>query len=101
MASLVFRQHVETNVNATVFGYAYPCQIIVCNIGTVTFRRLQVAKWTPLAIYNAATPCSGGWSSGAGSSDGSPGSGSSDRRSGGGSSGRSSGGGSLLVRFAR
>ena len=54
MASLVFRQPVERNVNATgIFGYAYTCQLIV-------YRRLQGSKWIPLATpvaYIAATLC--------------------------------------------
>ena len=41
MASLVFRQHVETNVNATVFRYAYPNQIIVCSRPTIDVYRCQ------------------------------------------------------------
>ena len=79
MASLVFRQHVETNVNAAVFR-AYPCQIIVCSIGQVVDN--QVAG-TQVVDQVGSDGGSSGGSSGGGSSGGSSsGVGSSDQSSG-------------------
>ena len=56
VASLAFRQHVETNVNTTVF-----CVRLSLSNYSVrhTSRRLQVSNWTPIAtplVYNATTP---------------------------------------------
>ena len=55
VVSLVFRRHVEINVNATFFRVRLSLSNYFLQHTSI------VSKWTPLAtpvVYNAATPCS-------------------------------------------